>query len=60
MKGLGLFFVAACMIMAVSCSREETTAENALTRSSSVNDSTENKGGIQVDTIWEEPVTMGF
>ena len=48
MKGLGLFFVAVCMIMAASCSREETTDENALTRSASVNDSIENKGGVTV------------
>lgn len=60
MKGFGLFFVAAYVLMAVSCSREETTDENALTRSASVNDSTENKGGIQVDTVWEDPVTIGF
>jgi len=60
MKGLGLFFVAVYMIMTVSCSREETPDEKALTRSASVNDSTENKGGIQVETVWEDPVTIGF
>ena len=59
-EGLGLFLVAACMIMDVSCTREETDDENSLTRSASVNDSTEKRGGIQVDTIWEEPMTVGF
>lgn len=62
MKGLGLFFVAACVLMAVSCSREETTDENAFTRSASVNDSTENKGGvtIMVDTVWNGESHIGF
>ena len=63
MKGLGLFFVAASILMAVSCSREETTDENALTRSASVNDSTENEGGlnINIDTTWVELLdTMRF
>lgn len=61
MKGLGLFFVAAFMFMAISCSREEMTDENPLTRSASVNDSTENKGGvtIAVDTAWNGESHIG-
>ena len=62
MKGLGLLFVVACIVMAGSCSREELIDENALTRSAYVNDSTGNKGGITVtvDTTWNGETYIGF
>ena len=62
MKGLGLVFIAVCIFTFVSCNREETTNENALTRSVSVNDSTEDKGrvSITVDTVWNGETHIGF
>lgn len=54
MKGFGILMIAACLFTAVACSKDETTEENALTRGASVNDSTQNNGGITitVDTAW--------
>ena len=66
MKGMKkstiIIFAAIYIGLVFSCDVTNPIEDNsAFTRGAGVNDSTDNtKGGIQVDTVWEEPVTIGF
>ena len=62
MKGLLFIAVLSSMLTVVACNHDDPIEDDsALTRGAGVNDSTDNtEGGIQVDTVWEESVTIGF
>lgn len=59
-KILIIIFAAICMGPIFSCNKEnDPGVENATTRGTNANDSTEN-GCITLNTEWEDSVEMGF